>query len=287
VIEVNILQSLRQALPDLPRKLTIAAHYALENPDRMALDSMRSTAQNVGVTSTTMLRLARQLGFSGYEDFRASFQTQLVRGGFGARAGALRDSQTGDTEETVGDQIMLAAEKNIQQARSDLNQSDLDALAVHMRKAPHIYLVGSGSLFWLASMMKNTGSMILPNLRLVGAEYAVAAEAMGDLGPDDVVLCFGMNPIAQRTIDAMRFAHDSGAHTVAVTDRASSPIAEGAQFLFVGETASPHYYPSPAPLLLITEAILATVVAQGDGRELRQIHQFEETRKASGRYRER
>lgn len=37
-------------------------------------------------------------------------------------------------------------------------------------------------------------------------------------------------------------------------------------------------------LLLLNEAILATVVAQGDGRGLRQIRLFEETRKASGRY---
>ncbi len=287
MVDVNILQSLRQALPDLPRKLTIAAHYAIEHPDRMALDSMRRTAQNVGVTSTTMLRLARQLGFAGYEDFRASFQTELVRGGFGARAGALRESHSGNAEQTIAEQIMSAAQHSIGQVRTTLKQSEFDALARSMRNAPHIYLVGSGSLFWLASMMKNTGNMILPNLRLIGSEYAVAAEAMGDLGPDDVVICFGINPTAQRTVDAMRYATQKRSLTVAVTDRASSPIAESARFVFYGDTSSPHYYPSAAPLMLIIEAILATVVAQGDGRELRQIRQFEETRKASGRYLER
>jgi len=46
----------------------------------------------------------------------------------------------------------------------------------------------------------------------------------------------------------------------------------------------PAIYFSYSALLLLNEAILATVVAQGDGRELRQIRLFEETRKASGRY---
>lgn len=286
-VALTILQSLREALPSLPKKLTQAANHALDHPEQMALDSMRTTAGKVGVTSTTMLRLARQLGYAGYEDFRASFQTELVSGGFGVRAGALREPRPDAGSESICEQIVLAAEQNIRQLRADLNQSDLNEVAALLRTAPNVYLVGSGSLFWLASMMKNTGNMVLPNLRLVGAEYSVAAEAMGVLRPEDVVICFGMNPTAVRTVEAMRFARQRGAHTVAVTDRPSSPIAEGAKFLFFGETSSPHYYPSAVTLMLIMESILATVVAHGDGQELRHIREFEQTRKKSGRYLER
>ncbi len=281
---MSILQKLRQALPDLPKKLALAARHALEHPDQMALTSMRGTAANIGVTSTTMLRLARQLGFQSYEDFRASFQEELVRGGFGVRADALHQDGIEGEAETLCDRILVAAEQNIRNARTRLKQAELDSVAQRIREAPNVFLVGSGSLFWLASMMKNTGNMILSNLRLVGAEYSVAAEAMGPIGATDVVLCFGMNPTAQRTVDAMRFAVSRGAHTIAITDRLSSPVAEGAEFVFFSDNSSPHYYPSAVPLMVIVEAILATVVAKGDGRELELIQNFEATRKASGRY---
>ena len=281
---MNIQQALRQALPDLPKKLAHAARYALDHPDQMALNSMRGTATTVGVTSTTMLRLARQLGFSSYDDFRASFQAELVRGGFGIRADALHQEIGEKDAETLCSAIMLAAESNIRRARAHLKQTELDEVAQLMRAAPNVFLVGSGSLFWLASMMKNTGNMILPNLRLVGAEYSVAAEAMGPIGDNDVVICFGLNPTAQRTVDAMRFANSHNSHTVAITDRSSSPVAEGAEFAFFCDTSSPHYYPSAAPLMVIVEAVLATVVAKGDGKELALIQNFESTRKASGLY---
>ncbi|MCG7522526.1 MurR/RpiR family transcriptional regulator [Ruegeria sp. Ofav3-42] len=281
---MNTLQSLRSALPELPKKLALAARYALEHPDQMALNSMRRTATEVGVTSTTMLRLARFLGFDSYDDFRASFQADLVRGVFGARAGALHEGQDDSAPDTLAEKILVAAENNIRTARSMLDQDHVDQVANLMRAAPDVYLIGSGSLFWLASMMKNTGNMVLPNLRLVGAEYSVAAEALGTLSSDDVVIGFGMNPTALRTVEAMQFARRRNAHTVAITDRADSYIAATADFVFYSNTSTPHYYPSATPLMAIVEVILATVVARGDGRELARIKEFETTRDNSDRY---
>lgn len=288
---MSILYALRVALPDLPKKLAQAARYALEHPDQMALNSMRGTAAEVGVTSTTMLRLARHLGFVSYDDFRASFQKELVRGVFGARADALHQQQKStfssvedDGRGSLCNRLIEAAETNVGQLRNTLRQEELEEIAALIRKAPDVYLVGSATLFCLASAMKITGNMILPNLRLVGAEYSVAAEAMGNLTEDDVVIGIGLNPQAKRTIEAMQFARTRGAHLVAITDRPSSPVAEGAEFVLCGETSSPHFYPSLTSIMVIIEALLATIVASGDGAELRRVQDFEAIRKSNDRY---
>ncbi len=287
---MSILYALRTALPDLPKKLAQAARYALDHPDQMALNSMRSTAGAVGVTSTTMLRLARHLEYESYDDFRASFQNELVRGVFGTRADALHQQQNAskvterDGSDALCDRIISAAETNIAQLRNSLRQEELEEIAELIRRAPDVYLVGSATLFCLASVMKITGNMILPNLRLVGAEHSVAAEAMGNLTEDDVVIGIGLNPQAKRTIEAMQFARTRGAHLVVITDRPSAPIAEAAEFVLYGETSSPHFYPSLTPIMVIIETLLATVVASGDGEELRRIQDFEAIRKENDRY---
>ena len=64
------------------------------------------------------------------------------------------------------------------------------------------------------------------------------------------------------------------------------PFADGAEIVLCAETSSPLYYPSIAPLLTIVEALLATVVAKGDGTELQSIQEFEANRKKSGHYTE-
>lgn len=281
---MSVLIDLRHRLPDLPKKLALATRYALDHPDRVALDSMRNSAVAVGVASPTMLRLARQMGFASYNAFRSALQSELFGTGFGARAGALHDDARSGDDATLARKIVEAVEQNMDQALARLDQKKVVEAATLIRNAPACYLVGSGSLFWLASMMKNTGNMILPNLRLIGAEYAIAAEALGELGPRDVVIGFGISPCAMRTVEAMRHARQQGAHTVAMTDRPSSPIADHAEFVFCAETRSPHYYPSIAALIVLVEVMLATVVAEGTGEEIDRITRLEAHRKSSASY---
>ena len=282
--DMNALEQLRKELPNLPKKLAQAARYALDCPDKIALQSMRVSAAEVGVTSTTMLRLARHIGFDSYEAFRSAFQDQLVSQGFGARAGALQQDALQNGEGTLSGRILAQASQNIAQASMALDPKQLSRVAKLMRDAPSCYLVGSGSLFWLASMMKNTGSMVLPGLRLVGAEFAVAAETMGRLSTRDMVIGFSINPCAIRTIDALEYARSQGATTVALTDRPSAPSAAHADFVFCGKTDSQHYYPSTIALAALAETLLATVVAEGDGSEIAQIETYEQLRKSGGGY---
>ena len=199
-------------------------------------------------------------------------------------ADALHDDAHSSRDNPLARTIFEVARQNMGLTLARLRQEELSSVAALMRAAPQCCLVGSGSLFWLAAMMRNTGNMILPNLRLVGADYAVAAEGLGELAPTDVVIGFSISPCATRTIEAMRYGSQQGAHTVAVTDRPSSPIADHAEFVFCAETRSPHYYPSIAALIVVVETILATVVAEGGGEEIDRIRQFEAHRKSSASY---
>lgn len=281
---MDIILNLRQSLPALSKKLALAARYALDNPDRIALDSMRVSAKKAGVTSTTMLRLARQVGFENYGDFRSGFQSRMIPEGFGARAGELQKTESLNDNTFVGSAVLQAAFENVHHAKGRLSSRELSGAAKLIRAAPSCFLVGSSTMYWLAGMMKNTGSMVLPNLRLVGAEYSVASEGMFDLSAKDVVVGFGISPVSSRTVDAMTYAQGIGAATIAITDRPSSPVAEGCNYVLAGGTRSPHYYPCMAAQLSLVQALLATVVAEGDGTELEHIRKLEARRSESNFY---
>ncbi len=49
-------EQLKQALPDLQRKLALGARYALDKPTRIALGTLRANAQACGVSGPTLLR---------------------------------------------------------------------------------------------------------------------------------------------------------------------------------------------------------------------------------------
>src|SRR5690554_2486261 len=86
-------QQLLALYEDLPAQLRAGAHWVIEHPNEVALLSMRDQAKRAGVPPTTMTRLAKRLGFEGYDDMRALYAEQLLRstGGFAEKAGELRE----------------------------------------------------------------------------------------------------------------------------------------------------------------------------------------------------
>ena len=61
----------------MPPRLQVAARYVLEHPEDVALMSMREQSQQAGVSHSTMMRLARSLGFESYEELRALYAQAL------------------------------------------------------------------------------------------------------------------------------------------------------------------------------------------------------------------
>ena len=77
----EVLNQLSAEIAGLSPQLRLAGRYVLDHPNEVAVLSMRALAANAQVNPPTMMRLARRLGFDGYEDFRAVFQAPLVRSG--------------------------------------------------------------------------------------------------------------------------------------------------------------------------------------------------------------
>ena len=70
-----------------------AARYVLENPQDVGVSTVREIAEAAKVKPNTFVRMARQVGFEGYEDFRAPFREVIRKGSvsFPDRARWLQD----------------------------------------------------------------------------------------------------------------------------------------------------------------------------------------------------
>ena len=91
-----------------------AARFVLDYPEDVAMLSMREQARRAGVPPVTMIRLARRVGFTGYEEFRGIFAAALRQPSrrFSDRAGALQARQKQGGDEVLLDQVtgVLSAE---------------------------------------------------------------------------------------------------------------------------------------------------------------------------------
>ena len=76
----DLLNRLGEELENLTPELRKAAAFVLENPNEVGISSMREIAAAADVKPNTLVRMARVLGFDGYEDFREPFREEIRRG---------------------------------------------------------------------------------------------------------------------------------------------------------------------------------------------------------------
>jgi DNA-binding MurR/RpiR family transcriptional regulator len=89
-----VIAALTAVFPDLPPALQAAARYIIDNPREVGVKSMRTLATRASVHPNAFVRLARQIGFDGYDEMRERFSDFLISddlGGFRDRARWLQD----------------------------------------------------------------------------------------------------------------------------------------------------------------------------------------------------
>lgn len=280
----SILDDISAALPKMPAKLACAARYAIDNPEQIALVSMRGVASNAGVAPPTMQRLAHHFGFGAYEAFRDRFREELLITGFGWNAAALRAAATDKHSQTLPDRIALAARANIDAAFVQNDDTAILEMARRLSHARTTFVSSSGAVRAVADYLVKSGAMILPKLRSVDETSASTIETISTIGEGDALFVVSVTPYAQRSVHAARYARDCGADVLALTDRRSSPLVEFANVALIVPTESPHYYPSMIALIALIEAILSTVVAECDDGALDRIRRFEALRNQTDAY---
>lgn len=280
----DLLERLDALLPQLSPQLQRAGAHVLDNPNAIAVLSMRALAGHAGVTPPTMLRLARRLGFESYEDFRAVFQRAVTGGEFFERARWLRELGERGGEGEVARRIAEAAGANVQTFYQHLDLRALVRIADKLASARTPYVVGAGALHWMAAYFQHVTRIALPRLRSPRADGNSLVEGLMAAGSRDAVLLMSVAPYASATLDVARLARERGATLFALTDSRAAPVAREASQTVLVSTESPQFFPSMVGVAAALETLIAVVVSRSDKSTLGRIAEADAFRRQSDAY---
>jgi DNA-binding MurR/RpiR family transcriptional regulator len=288
-VTTGVTARLEAAFPTLSPQLRLAARYVLDAPDDVALSSMRTVASHAGVHPSTLVRLARELKFSGYAEFREPFRQRLRTHGdrYADRARNLqaRGSQADKPrEENLLQEALLAGNLNLQNTFATISDADLVDLARLLDKARRIYVVGMRKCYPVAYYLHYAFRMFKDNVVLANGVAATTADDLRDLQKGDVLIAIGYDSYTRGTVGAARHAVSVGADVIALTDSAISPLAQGARKTFVVANDSPSFFRSLAPAMALAETIVAYLVAEGGETAIAHLTKTENHLEAFGTY---
>ncbi len=278
------MERLAEELEAMSPQLRKAAAFVLDHPGEVGLASVRELAAAADVKPNTLVRLARAVGYEGFEDFRAPFRAELRRGAFPDRAQWLQELAAGGKLDALYADIAASALANVEALFTGVAAAELKEIADRVVASRRTYVMGVGSNYALAHNFAYLVGMAVDHVVAVPDEGRVPMDAMVRAGPGDVVVAMTFAPYRSEVVDATRAARDQGAAVVAITDTHGSPIAAGAAHVILAATDTPLFFPSTLAAAAALEALASFIVADADPEVVAAIDRFHQRRYDLGVY---
>lgn len=278
MIRAPLTDAIVEVFDTLPAQLQGAARYLLDNPEDVALLSMREQARRAGLQPWTMTRLAKRLGFDGYEPLRSLYANAMRQGelGFAGKAGTQLARQ-----EQVGDRA-LAAEMvaSLSAQVAGLGDPDvLDSLAAaaeQLHAASRIFCLGLRSSHPVAAHFAYVMSFLGEKAVMLDAAAGAGTDAIRLATARDVLFVVGVAPYTRLTVDLARRAAANGVPLIAVTDSVVSPLATLAGLTVLVSTESPSFFHTMSPAFIVGEILAALIAGRGGEKSLAAIRRTED-----------
>ena len=247
------------------------AAFILDSYDKAAFMTASRLGKKVGVSESTVVRFAAELGYDGYPDMQKSLQ-KMIRN----RLTSVQRIEV--TNDRIGDQdlVSMVLQSDMEKIRLTLEELDRSAFDNAVRaivSAKRIYIIGVRSSAAIASFLGFYFNLIFDNV--VNVTAGTASEMFEHLlrvGQDDVVIGVSFPRYSRRTVEAMRLARDRGATTIAITDSDASPLAGIATYLLKARSDMVSFVDSLVAPLSLANALLVAV-SRRKSNELSQTFQ--------------
>lgn len=248
----------------LSDQLQHAARYLLEHPHEVALMSMREQARQANVQPATMTRLAKQLGYDGYDDIRQIYADAMRSAGtgFASRVGAQAESQKKKGDHVLAADMLKELGAQIAVLSSPAALDLMIEAARRIGKARRIYCLGLRSSHSAAWHLHYILSLAGKHTVMLDGIGGIGVDALGSATRDDVVVAVSVLPYTRQTVEITDYARDCGVPIVAITDSLVAPIAQRATVALTVPTESPAFLHTMSPAFVVAEILGALVAGQ-------------------------
>ena len=240
------------------------ANYILDSYDKAAFMTASKLGKRVGVSESTVVRFAAELGYDGYPDMQRSLQ-KMIRN----RLTSVQRIEV--TNDRLGDQDLLSMvlQSDIEKIRltlEELDRASFERAVEAIVSARRIYIIGVRSSASIATFLSFYFNLIFDNVVEVTANTASEVfERLLRVGEGDTVIGVSFPRYSSRTVQAMSFARDRGAVTVAITDSEASPLAPISTYTLKARSDMASFVDSlVAPLSLVNALLVAVSRKKGD-----------------------
>lgn len=276
----NLIHKMKEQFSSFSKGQKLIANYIIEHYDKAAFMTAAKLGEEVGVSESTVVRFAIEMGYDGYprlqRELREVIKSRLTS------AQRLEVSSAHLDGENILKSVLHSDMVKIRSTIEDADMESFEAIVNEILGADRIYILGVRSSAPLASFLGFYFNLIFDNVRLVHTtSVSEMFEQIVNAQKGDVVIGISFPRYSKRTTKAMQFARSQGASIIAFTDNKMSPLAKCADYCLYARSDMASFVDSlVAPLSMIN----ALIVAIGMRRREKIMHNLEKLEKIWDEY---
>ena len=260
----DLITKIQSELPGFSKGQKQIARFILEHYDKAAFMTASRLGVTVGVSESTVVRFATELGYDGYPHLQRALQ-EMIRN----KLTSVQRMEVAGDRMGGRDVLQTVLHADTDMIRVTLDEIDRDAFqgAVDaLMGAKRIYILGVRSSSALASFLGFYFNLLFENVTLVHTiSVSEIFEQVLRVGPGDVLFGISFPRYSKRTLSAMKYARDRGARVIALTDSQLSPLARVADHVLLARSDMASFVDSlVAPLSVINALIVAVGMSRRD-----------------------
>jgi len=231
------------------------AAYITESYDKAAFMTASRLGKTVGVSESTVVRFAVELGYDGYPEMQKSMQEMVMN-----RLTAVQ--RIGVANDRIGNQDILmkvlhADAEKIRQTAETVNHEDFQIAVDCILKARRIYVIGVRSAAPLANFAGYYLNYMFQDVRVITVSGAGEMfENLVGITPEDVVVAFSFPRYSSATLNAAQYCREIGATVIGITNSMLSPLAQNSDYVLIAKSDMVSLVDSLVAPLSVVNALL-------------------------------
>lgn len=260
-MNTQLTERIKRARPKFSKGQKLIAKYIEENPDRVAFMTASTLGTTVGVSESTVVRFATEIGYSGYPALQQAIQ-EMIRNKLTSVQRLEMTSRNFEHKELL-DVVFEQDISILKRTKANIDHQGFYKAVKELVKKKKVYILGAGSSLAIATFMAHYFELIFDSVQLVDAtSEAKIYQQMIRIGKEDAVVAISFPRYSRKAANALRYASDKGAATIAITDSELSPLARCAEHKLYARSDMVSFVDSLVGPLSLINALIVTVAIE-------------------------
>ena len=242
----------------------LLANYITDYYDKAVFLTAAKLGEVVGVSESTVVRFAAQLGYKGYPEFQKALE-EMVRNKLSSIQ-RMEVTYGRVSQSRILESVLHADMEKIKGTLEKIDQNAFEMAVDTILTAGRIYIVGIRSCAPLAGFLAFYLNFMFDDVILLHTNSSSELfEQMVRIGNEDVIIGISFPRYPMRTLKALEFANNRSAKVITLTDSVHSPMNLYSSCNLIADSDMASIVDSlVAPLSVINALIVALCMRKQD-----------------------